>query len=274
MRDAEILYLFVIGLFLYECIITVPIGSVVMQQRFLRWRRVEPFVLRSGAGPAIVLAWPLPPLGLLAIGRRHAERGRMALAEVAPRLATYGAQTLALRLCESVLWLATFVGGAALVWLDAIPSEPILGLIAASWVATAVAGVMVQRRLAKPLRAEWKDVIVALLSPLSALRLHDVLGKKVVADLDELALIGALARPVDRVVPFRVALARATHLGHGDAAAVAALAVEAGLDPTALSTMPERESLDALAYCPVCHAQFLRLDATCEACDQLRPTPY
>ncbi len=273
MRDAEILYLFVLGLFIYECIITVPIGSVVMQQRLVRWRRVQPFVLRSGAGPAIVLAWPLPPLGHLAIGKQH-PHGRMALAEVAPRLASYRKQCLELRICENVLWVATFVGGAALVWLDALPSEPIVAAIVVAWVATAVAAVRLQRRLSKALRAAWKDVIVAMLSPLSALRLHDVLGKKVTADLDELALIGALAAPADRVVPFRKALARATHLGVGDAESVAALAIEAGLDLAGLRAIPERESEHALAYCPVCHAQFLRLDATCEPCNDLRPTAY
>lgn len=273
MRDAEILYLFVLGLFIYECIITVPIGSVVMQRRLLRWRRVEPFVLRSGAGPAIVLAWPLPPLGELAIARKH-PHGRMALAEVVPRLTAYRKQTLDLRLCENLLWLTVFGGGATLVWIDAVPSTPILIAIAASWVATVVAGVFVQRRLPKAERAAWKDVIVAMLSPLSALRLHDVLGKKVTADLDELALIGALAPLPDRQAPFRVALARATHLGVGDAAAIATLAVEAGLDVSALRMIPERESADALAYCPVCHAQFMRLDATCEPCNDLRPTAY
>lgn len=272
MREAELLYVIAVLLFLYESVITVPLDAAVVQQRAWGWRAVAPFVLRSGAGPAVVFAWPLPLLGRLAIGKR---KGRLALAEVAPRLGAHRKIMRELKLATNLLFFSIFGGGAALVWLGhAVPDLPVLTAMGGSWVTTVIAGVFAQRDLAKELRPAWKDVIVAMLSPISAMRLPEILSKKVVADIDGLALIGALVPPAERVEPFRRALARATYCGDGDAVAIAALAVEAGLDVERLRTPPERESESALAYCPVCQAQFLRTDATCESCGDLVPTPY
>jgi|GEM_PF-2439660 len=272
MREAELLYVLAVGLFLYESVVTVPLDAAVVQQRLWRWRRVAPFLLRSGAGPAVVLAWPLPPLGRLAIGNR---KGRFALAEVAERLSVHRKLMLELKLATNLLFLSIFGGGAALVWLGrAVPDLPIFTAICGSWLTTIVAAILARRSLSKDLRPAWKDVIVAMVSPISATRLPELLGKKVFADLDGLVLIGALVPPADRVEPFRLALARATYCGDADPVAIAALATEVGLDVARLRTPPERESASALAYCPVCHAQFMRTDATCESCDDLVPTPY
>ena len=269
MREAEALYLFAIVLYLYETIATVPLDAVVLARRWRVWRRVTPFVLRSGAGPALVLGWPLPPLGLLAIG---APRGRLAHGEARARIAAWAHATRWLRVTEVSLFVALFGGGAALVWTT-LAAWPLLVGMAGFWVLTAVEAVLVMRGLEVDKRPRWTDLIVALASPLSAVRLHDVLGKKVVADLDGLALAELLPDGARREA-FRRALVRARWFGERDPAEVIAFGRDAGLDVEALIVPPEREGPQALAYCPSCHAQFVHADTTCESCRGLAVVPF
>lgn len=259
MREAEALYLLAIALYLYETIAVVPLDAAVVLRRWRTWRRVKPHVLRSGAGPALVWGWPLPPLGLIAVGAR---RGRLVHGEARARVEAWSRATRWLRLNEVALFVAVFGGGAALVWTN-LAAWPLLSAMAGFWVLTAVEAVLVVRALAR--RPRWTDVIVALASPLSALRLHDVLGKKVVADLDGLALAELLPDEARREA-FREALVRARYWGERDPAEVVSFGRAAGLDVEALLVPPEREGPAAQAYCPSCHAQFVRADATCASC--------
>lgn len=262
-REAEVLYLFVVGLYLLESLVIVPVGAVVVARGLWRWRVAEPLVLRGGAGPAVTLAFPAPPLGLVAAG---STAGRLALTDARERVAAFARASWDLRVAESALFLAVFGGGATLVWWDAAPDLPALAAMGSTWLTTALFAVLTRRRLAPEARPPWGGFAIGMLSPISAIRLHDVLGKRVFADLDGLAVAAAMLPPGPRAEVMRRALARATHGRGGDPAAIAALAEEAGLDLAALRAAPERDSARALAWCPICRDQFVRYDETCATC--------
>lgn len=277
MSDVELFLVLIAALFIYESVITLPKDALALRKGALGWRYVQPLVLRSGAGPALVLAMLVPPLGWVVSGRRG---GRLARAEAAVRVAALLRATRSLRVAASVLWFGLVAGAGWLAFGSAEHETLALVSLGALWLLAVVAGLEARRRLlaagslvrtvAPP---SWRDTIVALLSPLSILRLHDLYTKRALEDLDVLAIAAAVL-PVERVRPLlREALARAIH-GDGEAgrerAELEALAVELGIAPDELLAAPEREGAHAHAYCPVCLAQYVGegdgAQSACESC--------
>jgi len=260
MSDVELFLVLIALIFVYESVITFPVGLDVVRRGALGWRLVSPLVLRGGAGPAVVLAMLVPPLGLVLAGRRG---GRLARDEARARVATLVSATRPLRVMASALWVAIGGGAAWLAFGPASHEALVLSTLAGLWAATVGVGLFVRRRLPVGSRPPWRETVVAMLSPISVLRLHDLYTKRGLEDLDALAIAAAVMR-ADRVKPaLREALARARFGGAAgpqtgrDEAELSALARELGFDPAALLAAPEREGAHAAAYCPVCQAQFM-----------------
>ncbi|MFO0748207.1 MAG: hypothetical protein U1F43_21485 [Myxococcota bacterium] len=271
MRESETLFALALAFYLFECLIHVPVATQAVARSFRRWRWRPPFVLRSGAGPAFALTPPWWPGSLTAFGARG--QGRLDRALAAARVADFVRATRLLRALETALFVAVFGGGALLVWWERAPLERVFVLMGGLWLCVVIEAIAVQRAQPAAQKAAWRDVIVAMTSPIAAMRLHDVIGKRLCADLDGLALAAALLPEAALFEVMRPALARARYLGDGDAAALGALAAESGLDAELLAAPPERESPDALGWCPVCRAQFVRLDVEC-ASDGVALVPY
>jgi hypothetical protein len=287
MREAELLYALAVLLYLYECIIVVPLDAYVVGTSGLKlprsrtvWRRRRPLVLRSGAGPALVLG-DVFALGLTMVAAQAKplveagdDRGRAVVPAAVPlsvsgamtgagRIGSFAKVTRELRFTQAVLLLAIVVGGALLVWSE-VPSTPIFATVVGLWAALVPLSLGVRRRIIPARRPLWRPLVFAWLSPLSAIRLHDHLGRNLVNDVDGLALSGQV-RAEGFGDELRTALARAVHLQDGDVLTLANLALAHELDPEALLAPPVAASDDAVAFCPVCLAQFSRLDAVCEA---------
>ncbi len=285
MREAELLYALAILLYLYECIIVVPLDAYVVGSAGLklpraptRWRRRRPLVLRSGAGPALVLG-DVFALGLTMVatqdkpvvsGGEHGKSPGPAAVPLSVSGAMTGAGRIAnfvkvsrlLRVAQAALVLAIGIGGALLVWSE-VPSTPIFASVIGLWVALVPLSIGVRRRIIPARRPSWRPLVFAWLSPLSATRLHDHLGRHLVKDVDGLALSGQI-NAEGFGDELRTALARAVHLQEGDVFTLSNLALAHDFDPEALLAPPVAAD-DALAFCPVCQAQFSRLDAVCEA---------
>lgn len=276
MSDVELFLVLIAALFIYESVVTLPKDALALRRGAFGWRYVEPLVLRAGAGPAVVLAMLVPPLGLVVSGRRG---GRLARAEAAVRVQALVRATRSLRVAASVLWLGLVAGAGWLAFGSAEHETLALVSLGALWVLAVLAGLEARRRLvaagslvrtvAPP---SWRDTIVALLSPISILRLHDLYTKRALEDLDVLAIAAAVL-PVERVRPLlREALARAVHGVEmvRERAELEALAVELGIAPGELLAAPEREGAHAHAYCPVCLAQYMGegegAQSVCESC--------
>ena len=267
MRDAEVLWVLALVFYLSECLVRVPIDAEAFVRPLRQWRWQSPWILRSGRGPAFVLAPPTLPSGLVAVASRS---GRHAPNVAADRGSSFLSTSRNLRWLQAMLALVVFGGGGLLVWWDPMPAEPTFLCMGVFWLAVIVEGVRVQRRSTGPGRALWREVIVALSSPIAAMRLGDVMAKRLVADLSGLSVAVALLSPEGRRAVLRPALARARHLGDGDPTVISRLAMDAGLDLVALERPPEAESADALSYCPVCEAQYLIATGTCSGCSDVK----
>lgn len=264
MREAELLFLLALGFHLFESLVRVPLGAEVMVRPWRRWRRRPPFVLRSGAGPAFALAPPHQPFAILAVGDpAGGDRDRAA---VQARVAEFAKITARLRMLQTLLAVSVFLGGGLLVWWEKLQALPTFIMMAELWLLVIIEGVLVRRAWKLPEPPPWREVVVALSSPIAAMHVHSVLGRRLLRGYDKLTVASALLPSEAMAEVLRPALARARFAGDGDVAALEALATESGLEPATLLAAPERESEQALAYCPVCRAQFTRADGGCESC--------
>lgn len=263
MHEAELLYLVAVLIYVYEGLIILPTTDLVVQRAWRRWRRVDPLVLRSGRGPAVAIGAILPPLGpTLPV----AARGSLDATAVREAVALTTRATRHLRFLENLLFFGLFGGGAALVWLDNAPNMAILVAVLGGWVLSVGASLLARRRLPQAQRPPWKELVIAALSPLSALRLHDLFFKRACDGADITAVLVALAPPDVAREAMRVALARARYTDDGPLAELEAFARTEAFDLAALDAEPMRDRLESLAFCPVCHALYSRINARCSTC--------
>jgi len=263
MREAELLFLAAVLLYIYEGLFVLPTSTAVVQRVWRRWKRVDPLVLRGGRGPALALGALLPPLGPTV---PVAVMGSHDVAAVTDAIALTVRATRHLRFAESLLFIAIFGGGAAMVWFDQAPDVPILLAIAWLWVLCVASSLDARREVPETQRPPWKDLIIACASPLSALRLHDLFFKRACPDADITAALLALAPPHVAREGLRLALAKARYSGDGPLPALETMAADWGYDAGMLDAEPERGGPEDLAFCPICLAAFSRVDARCNTC--------
>ena len=211
------------------------------------------------------------------------------VAAVRERLAATDPALRGLRHAGAALWVILFLVMPLSIWrfgwMPALPA----GLVAAYglgiWMALRAAGLHAAwypRATAERVRLRW----LAACSPLSALRAVDLVGRNRLEAFDPLAVALALlpARAAATVATAWVRDAAFPRLpenpfpaGSDAAATVNAFAVEyrvagealltrQGLDPVAARRAPVASEPAHARYCPRCHAQFLSVATTCQAC--------
>jgi hypothetical protein len=190
--------------------------------------------------------------------------------------------TRRLRTAETILFLGLFALLPALLLTPAIEAwRVLLPALTAMWLGTLVVFEWTVRRagLAKP---AWNQRLTVLLSPLSALRAHDLWTIEALARHDPLALAAALL-PRERARPL---LARGLAELHWPLAAPARaqsgeddawwqkaqiLRLERtlaglGLDPAELLAPPIREDPTSRQWCPRCRSQYEARAQACATC--------
>ncbi|MCA9513963.1 MAG: hypothetical protein KC635_03380 [Myxococcales bacterium] len=271
MSDAETLWVLAVGIYLAETLLLVPRDAAVFRSAGRGgFRAVRPFFARRDSGPGLVMGTPWPPLGLLAIGRR--EGALLAPEVVRDRVGAWLAASRRVRGAAVALLVVTFAGSALVIWAPAGPwgrasGAWVFALVGALWALTGGLAVRLWRRQDPARRAPGKDLFTALASPLSAVRVHDVLGRNELADVSELALALALLSPEARAPVVRAALVRARGEGGAAEAALAATLSGEGVDVGAVLAPPAREDADAQAYCPLCLAEYRVAEGVCSTCE-------
>jgi hypothetical protein len=200
------------------------------------------------------------------LGRLLDARFDVAVADARRKQFAQGVRLL--RWFSNALWLAVF-GGLGV----AVLSQNMLVLLAAAamtlllWPINGLLFARVLRRQTWLLRAHWPDLskrLVAMLSPLSAVRATDVLARELLGDLEPLAVAATLLSPRELSAFARPLLVAVQPRDEDDlgwwrtALRVRIERVLAGrkLLAAELLAAPERESDRVVAYCPACLAQY------------------
>lgn len=269
MREGELFYVVAALIYFAETLLNVPVGTRAFVRPLGRWRLTSPLVLRSGRGPAFVIPNPLWPASLVVT----AHAGGVADVDVArSRVAMLSRSTRWLRGAQTALFSSVFGGGGLLIWWERVPAWVVFATMGAAWMVVVALTIRVARTpgLRRP---PVRELAFALASPLSCMRVHDRFGRRAVDDLDADVVAAALLEGDARTELLRRALMRARLLGIGDVGVIGGLVRAVGLDPETLARPPERDP-SAVAYCPVCHAQFAVADVACETCGIAKITPH
>jgi hypothetical protein len=165
-----------------------------------------------------------------------------------------------LRVLTNLLFVAVFVLLPAAMLAPAGPLRPtgVLVLIGVLWLMVAAAAVVAVRRL-NPDTPSRSSVTMALLSPISAIRVVDVLARRLLAPWHPVVVARALCRREDYV-----ALARAACFSPASSKALLRFIRGAG-DWEAVQAAPAIED-GCTCYCPRCHAQFVERTVGCPNC--------
>jgi hypothetical protein len=193
---------------------------------------------------------------------------------VKQRLAVFQKQARMLSVVTNVLFIALFVGLAALVRLPLVVIlVPVLTVVATAWIA---APLLTELRLrsSRWLRPEWRPEaskrVLTALTPLGAIRSVDLLARELFGDLDPLAVASALLPRVGFVAAARPRLVE-LRFGRGapagtqpDAAwwrsvmraRIEQLLRSRGIDVETLIAAPARNGPQVASWCPSCLAQY------------------
>jgi hypothetical protein len=174
-----------------------------------------------------------------------------------------------LRVLTNLLFGSVFVllPGAVLVPFGVYRPASVLVLIGIVWLSVAVATIVAVRRVYP--QAESRPTVTAtLLSPISAIRVTDVVARRLLADWHPVAVARVLCSREDYL-----SLARsACFSSSGPRGAVTRFLRSVG-DWGAVQAAPAMED-GCTFYCPKCHAQFLERSIGCpHCCVSLRAHP-
>jgi hypothetical protein len=210
-------------------------------------------------------------------------------AVVSERLRDFARQTRWLRLAANLLWLSLFVGVPLLLFTALAPFwAALLSLFAAAWLCSSVLFFVTLRRVSSLPRELWPDGshrFMAIASPLSTMRSHDLIARELLADLDPLAVAAALLPAPELAEQARLQLVELDHHDHRETSSaregevrswlraeirerIVHLLRESALDPDALLAAPPIEDPSCRAYCPRCRTQYTEGDSCANAaCD-------
>ncbi|MCB9558716.1 MAG: hypothetical protein H6707_21545 [Deltaproteobacteria bacterium] len=194
---------------------------------------------------------------------------RFDLAETRQAFAEHRRRSWALRTIACVQLLLLFAGAYLLIatrwrvyWL------PVLAALGALWVLIFVLFAFARRSLAAALRPDWSYLLLVGLSPISALRAHDLLARESISDRHPLTAALALGASSQAIAePARRFLVDAHLLRHAAsetlrtwgatlAERISELVGRHGLDVERLLEPPERETESVIGYCPRCLSQY------------------
>lgn len=249
MRSVEALGLFLIALYLLDAITVSEPGTTFI----VGWRPGAARVRRGidvALGRPRVVAWGrlLPPLDPALIVEGDCLDARAA----ADRHAHLRAELWPIRALANLLFvtIGVLLPGAVLApWRWYRPAT-IFALIGIWWFVLVIATVIALRRIF-PNPSSRPRVTAALLSPISAVRILDVLVRRALAEWHPLAVAHVLCR---RDEYLGVARAACFSTVGGPAAPVVAFLRAAG-DWETVQAPPGVED-GCTAFCPACHAQF------------------
>ena len=259
MPSVEALGLLLIGLYLFDAVLVCePGASIVVGWRPGAVRLREGIDVSLGRPRVIAFGRLLPPLDpAMIIEGARMDAGAAASLHGRMREALWPIRWLANLLFVSMLVL---LPGAVLAPWGWFRPASVFALIGVCWL-TIVDRDAGRDASAVPDAASRPAVTMTLLSPISAVRIVDVLARHLLADWHPVAVASVLCAREDYV-----ALARAAcfSTADDDRAPLAAFLREAG-DWEAVQAAPEVED-GCAAYCPACHAQFVERASQCPDC--------
>jgi hypothetical protein len=280
MTDLQLLYVALVALYLAECFAWSNSGSVWWHAPWgSRWLPATP-VAESQRG-RLVLANPLPPLGLLAHSKLSPLDAESASAidldATAARLSELHRYVSDRRLLGSGRCLLVFLGFPFLIerFGYAMPTRVGVAVVLLLCWTTTLIFFRGHRRLCPDGRGyRVQHSIMMGLAPTAAMRAADSLARTAFEDQAPLAVLLALSDDESR--PRRAAkflrelsypLADETEAGRAQyLEAVNAILQSVGLEPSDLMQPPPRVDPHARAYCPRCLDEFLRAEASCSTC--------
>jgi hypothetical protein len=256
-------------------------------QRRLAWEELDPFVARAARvesgqrlsyqlasrRAAASLAAMLERIRAASPAQRQAEIRGLLDASFDVDGATTGWRAFArsvlpLRVLSNALWLSLFVGmGLAVLAQDTSFLLVAAVLTLLLWPIQAVVFARTLRKQTWLARAHWPDLgkrLVAMVSPLSAVRAVDMLARELWANLDPVAVAAVLLAPRDLAALARPRLVAvqprdADSLGWWRAQVRAQIELvlrRRNLSVDDLLAPPRREGPPAALYCPACLAQY------------------
>jgi hypothetical protein len=219
--------------------------------------------LSLGRTRLIAMGRLLPPLDppLLVNGHRLETRA------VATLCARMREELRLVRVLTNLLFAAVFVvlPGAVLVPTGLYGPAVAVLFIGISWLAVAAVTIVAVRRLFPEAKTR-PGVAATLLSPISAIRVSDVVVRRLLAEWHPVAVARVQCRREDYL-----ALARAACFSASESRGALTRFLRAAGDWEAVQAAPAAED-GCMFYCPKCHAQFAERSVGCRhCCVSLRP---
>ena len=248
------------------------LAPITARGNYLESGDLELAKLASRQGAA-ELAEALEKTRLAAAKKREALLRRLLDARFDPeapeaRRKQYAKSVRALRIVSNGLWLALFGG----LGMAVLTSNMLILLLAAAmtlllWPVNSMVFALTLRKVSWLPRACWPEPskrLVAMLSPLSAVRAADILAREIYANLDPLTVGAALlsvrdlagfARP--RLVAMQPRIADDLGWWHTEIRQrMERVLAHRGVDVAAMLTPPAREGTHVATYCPACLSQY------------------
>jgi hypothetical protein len=192
------------------------------------------------------------------------------------RLSAMGREIRGLRVAANVLWATVFLGLPVLLWTPLASLFIVVGAAAAAaWIAAAFSfeyALRHSRWLAPQLRPDVSKRVAVVASPLATMRACDLFARELVGDLDPLAVAAPLLRADELRALARARLVELKYRrpdgpaagGEADLAwwrgetlkRIERTLRAHGIEPAALLAEPPRDGSDAIAWCPLCLAQY------------------
>jgi hypothetical protein len=250
------------GVYLTECIVTVSANDAT-----LRGRRVTRF--RAARGPQFsrlnaARGWfVLPPspatLAFIAGGESWD------IENIVERVTRFGASTRLLSILSTLLGVALLVATPVLIVTGRI--EPLLlpwlGVLVVLDAAVIITFVRTRRRL-QPADRPLKPLVLAIASPIAAVRLPLTLATDLLRDAQPMAAVIALATDEDVLAFAR----RAWFDAPGDRKRIEKALKTRALFK-ALFAPPSPDDSTSTAYCPRCHQQYSSRAQACADCESV-----
>jgi hypothetical protein len=253
----EALGLLLIAFYVADAVLVCDPGATVIVGWHRGGARVRRAVEIPFGRPRIIscggLLPPLAPPMIVAGNRLDAD----AAASLHARM---GEELRPLRVLTNLLFIAVFVllPGAVLAPAGLFRPSGVCLVIGVLWLMVVVAALVAVRQL-NPDPTSRSSVTMALLSPISAIRVVDVLARRLLAPWHPVVVARVLCRREDYV-----ALARAACFSPASSKALLRFMRAAG-DWEAVQAAPAVED-GCTCYCPRCHAQFVERTVGCPNC--------
>jgi hypothetical protein len=265
------LFAAIAAIYVAECVYWIDTGAMVLTGVWRgRWRaRLGPAFTVGSKGGAF-LAPLLPPLATLAdwpspaAASRDATLSRKAVKEAAKRLDVFFETAGPVWISCNALWLFLFViTPPVVVWRGLASTWPVLILLLVGFLALILAGFWQAHAALYPeARAERRSkTLLMAVSPLGAIRAVDHLARRVLVECHPLVAAQALCGEAATV-----RLARWIYFAPGGADPALKSFLQACDLWSVVNAPPQPPEPASIAFCPRCHAQYVRMVEACADC--------